>query len=125
MKIIVVLCYYAVFGISSLLYFGITSTEQTVFIHELIKYFQCESLGDEGQVCDPHGFRRLTNPVIKGISYITMSLVPVANLVFVINWKRVEAWSSTCKSKMMFKMKAKHGHEELHNDKSIFDPHSE
>ena len=54
-----------------------------------------------------------------------MSLVPVANLVFVINWKRVGALSSTCKNKMMYKMKAKHGHEEISDDNSIFDPHPE
>lgn len=116
-----VFCYYALFGFITLYYFGITSWEQNDFIIGLKEYFKCKLFGDQRE-CS-HCYRGFTNPEIKGVSYIVMSMIPLANLVFVINWKKVGVFWDHFKSR--FKFKSTDGHEELEESHSVLSPHPE
>ena len=120
-KIMVVLIYYAVFGFVTLLYFGITTWEQSVFILALKEYFECELFGNTRDCSQC--YEQYTSPGIKAVSYITMSLIPVVNLVFVINWKKIGVFIDQAKEKCCISS-ARH---ETANDKdtSAFSPHPE
>jgi hypothetical protein len=92
MKLLVVLFYFIIFGVVSLVHYSIADAQQDEFINGLNVYFDCQSTGlvNGTNDCDPYGhYQRLDNPYFKSIAYIMMGLVPIVNFVFVVQWKAV------------------------------------
>ena len=81
------LCYYVLFGVVGLTYFGISTWEQDKFISATLEYFGCNLLGDHNK-CTPC-FQKYSHPWIEGLCYVSLSFIPVANFIFVVNWKEV------------------------------------
>ena len=119
-KILFVLCYYALFGVISLIYFGITSLEQNNFIAALLEYFECNVFGENTE-CKPC-FQDYTYPAIKSVCYLVMSCIPLANLVFVINWKKAGLLCDKLKAKAP---PTKEHNPSVNDDHSALAPHSE
>ena len=84
-KIILVLCYYAVFAIVGLSYFSIDAAQQVDRIAAIKQYFVCEAAGS-GVECDRSGFSYFGHHVLSVLVYLTLGLIPAVNLTFVINW---------------------------------------
>ena len=84
-KIILVLCYYALFAMVALSYFSIDTAQQEDRIAAVKQYFVCEAAGS-GVECDRSGFSHFGHHVLSVLVYLMLGLIPAVNLTFVINW---------------------------------------
>ena len=91
-KIILVLCYYALFGVSSLTYFSVESIDQDVKIRAIQQYFVCEAAGS-GKECDRSSFDTLGYEGLIIVTYLLLGFIPTVNLTFAVNWS---ATKSSC-----------------------------
>ena len=89
-KIIVVLCYYALFGLVSLSYFAVESSNQDDFLLAIQQYFVCEAVGS-GNECNLSGFDTYEFHFLTILVYMMLGFVPAVNLIFVINWTAARA----------------------------------
>ena len=84
-KIILVLCYYALFGMVTLSYFSVQAAQQEDEVTAIKQYFVCEAVGS-GVECDRSGFDHFGHQGHAVLVYLLLGLIPVVNLTFVINW---------------------------------------
>ena len=84
-KILVVLCYYAIFGIIALSFFAISSAEQEEFINAIEEYFICEGAGSQME-CDRSQFEQYTYSGLVITTFVLLGFLPCVNLIFVIKW---------------------------------------
>ena len=84
-KIMLVLCYYALFGIVSLSLLSVQTTEVEHVIEAIKQYFVCEAAGS-GMECDRSGFDHFAHNGLIFLIYLLLGLMPTVNLIFVINW---------------------------------------
>ena len=84
-KILLVLCYYAIFGIASLTSFAVESANQEDQFRAIQQYFVCEAAGT-GKECDLSAFDEFTKRELVAVVYMLFGLIPAVNLMFVINW---------------------------------------
>ena len=85
MKITLVLCYYALFGLVALSYFSVESAYQEEQFQAIQQYFFCEAVGS-GTECDRSGFGNFGYHGLNILVYLMLGLIPAVNLTFVINW---------------------------------------
>ncbi len=105
------------------MYFGKVAFEQPKFYSALKDYFECELLGNTRNCSQC--YHEYTSPGIKAVAYITMSLIPVVNLVFVINWRKVGVFIDDVKEKCCISVVARHTKIDGDCYNSAFDPHPE
>ena len=89
-KIILVLCYYALFGLVALSYFAVESAGNDDYLLAIQQYFVCEAVGS-GTKCDLSGFDTYEFHFLTILVYMMLGLVPAVNLTFVINWTAARA----------------------------------
>ena len=95
----IALCYYVVFTVVMLLYFGLNTADTDSFIEALETYFRCQALGhlpNQTSQCDPKEHQQYIYPELAAITYFLMAFVTTANLTFVINWSTVAKFCSRC-----------------------------
>ena len=90
MKLTIILCYYAVFGITTVLYFQIELQDQDNLFSSLRTYFTCNHCGKD-EACH-HNYRKYTHTTLRLLSLFVMSLIPMALLIFIVNWKKFFAF---------------------------------
>lgn len=97
-KILFVLCYYVVFGVITLAYFGYTTADQEDFVNGIKSYFTCEASGQRpnSTPCDPDLYLQYNNPELGATTYLLMGLITTANFIFVINWKFTKDKMMSC-----------------------------
>ena len=84
-KILLVLCYYALFGIALLSYLTVGINEEEDNIMAITEYFMCEAAGS-GVECDRSGFDHFGYHGLAVLINLLFGFIPVVNLIFVINW---------------------------------------
>ena len=84
-KIMIVLCYYALFCIVALSDITIEIGERENTTTAITQYFLCEAVGS-GVECDRSGFDHFGYHGLAVLVYLLLGLIPVINLIFVINW---------------------------------------
>ena len=84
-KILIVLCYYFLFGVVSLSYFSIESANREDYLLAIQRYFICEAAGS-GTECDRSGFDNFGYRWVGSLVFLMLGLIPAVNLTFVINW---------------------------------------
>ena len=84
-KIMLVLCYYALFGIALLGYLSVVIDEEEDKIVAITEYFMCEAAGS-GVECDRSGFDHFGFHGLLVLINLLLGFIPVVNLIFVINW---------------------------------------
>ena len=89
-KIILVLCYYALFGMVALSYFSIGAAKQGDEVTAITDYFLCEAVGS-GEECDRSGFEDFGYHGLAVLAYFLLGFIPFVNLIFVINWTVAKA----------------------------------
>ena len=95
----IALCYYVVFTVVMLLYFGLNTADTDSFIEALETYFRCQALGhlpNQTSQCDPKEYQQYIYPELAAITYFLMAFVTTANLTFVISWSTVAKFFSQC-----------------------------
>ena len=89
-KVILVLCYYALFGLVALSYFAVESANQDDYLQAIQQYFVCEAVGS-GMECDRSGFENNNYHFWNILVYMMLGFIPAVNLTFVINWTAARA----------------------------------
>ena len=89
-KIILVLCFYALFSIIALTYFSIGVAHQEDEASAIQQYFICEATGS-GMDCDRSGFDHFGYRGLAVLFYWLLGFIPAVNLIFVINWTMAKA----------------------------------
>lgn len=87
-KVLIVLCYFVLLVVVSLTALAVTIRNSGKFGTTLIEYWQCEATGvDPGKQCDRLYalFEELGPPAMIGISNLLYLILPLVNLIFVIN----------------------------------------
>ena len=84
-KIILVLCFYGLFGVLSMSYFALETAGHEDQYQAIQQYFVCEAVGS-GVECDRSGFENISYFDLVALVYLMLGLVPAVNLTFVINW---------------------------------------
>ena len=89
-KILLVLCYYALFGIVALSHFSIGAAKQEEVATAMTDYFLCEAVGF-GVECDHSGFDHFGYQGLAVVVYFLLGLIQFVSLIFVINWMVAKA----------------------------------
>ena len=93
------LCYYIIFGVVTLAYFGVATADQDLLLNSIETYLRCEAMGhlpNQTSQCNPKEYRQYIYPELSAISYLLMGFIPTANLAFVINWKMTTQKMMSC-----------------------------
>ena len=96
-KILFVLCYYVIFAVIMLVYFGFATADADSFIEALETYLRCQALGhlpNQTSQCDPKEYQQYIYPELAAATYFLLGFVSTANLMFVINWSTVTKFCS-------------------------------
>ena len=89
-KLLFSLCYFAIFGICTILYFQFALQDQTKMVSDLENYFKCKyCLGVTNKTHCNQDYQQYTHTPERAVIYIVMSFLPMALLIFVVNWKKV------------------------------------
>ena len=87
----IIFCYYIAYHILTYTYYIIIIQNLTEIKEELQKYFTCEAKGhDPANPCDKSSLEGLYPPVVKILSSILGFLIPLVNLVFVVDIQEVK-----------------------------------
>ena len=87
-KVLIVLCYFVLLVVVSLTALAVTIRNSGKFATTLVEYWQCEATGvDPGKQSDRLYalFEELGPPALIGISNLLYLILPLVNLIFVIN----------------------------------------
>ena len=87
-KLLFALCYYAVFGVVTILYFQPTLEHQEHFFADIETYYRNNSCPNNSNVYSTFDSKYSYNGR-RAVGYVIMSLIPTALLVFLINWNNV------------------------------------
>ena len=96
-KILFVLCYYVIFAVIMLVYFGFDTSDVDLFTEALQTYFHCQALGhlpNQTSQCDPKEYQQYIYPELAATTYFLMGFITTANLTFVINWSTISKFCS-------------------------------
>ena len=84
-KVLIILGYFIIFGVSALTTFGVTLRNGQNFRNELVTYFLCESTGTSGdKVCSRMGIEQFSTPIPIALTLLLFGLYPVVNLVYAV-----------------------------------------
>ncbi len=92
-KILIVLVYYIAVALGTLGAYSSLARNGKRFREELVKYFTCEAAGT-GEPCDRSGYNEYNIPVLEAFGYFFVGLISVANLVYVLNFRKMRG---TCR----------------------------
>ena len=103
-KLLVVLCYYILFGVTALITFALYTARRDTLIATTIQYFTCEATGHVPGKCDRALFQQHDDIWwLFCVVYILLGLIPTVNLIFVVNFgviqEKVLACCPCCKIK--------------------------
>ena len=87
-KLLFALCYYAVFGIVTILYFQPTLEHQENFFTDIESYYRSNICPNNSSVYSTFD-SKYSFDGRRAVGYVIMSLIPTALLVFLINWNNV------------------------------------
>ena len=93
-KILIVFVYYVFLSSLALFTFSQVTRDDVAFAVALQRYFECESKGvDPDNPCDKSGYESfIVNTALSSISFISLGLYPLVNLVFVIDVQEFKQW---------------------------------
>ena len=93
-KILIILCYYALFAVVSLSYFTAGLEDQDEFLDAIERYFVCEGARSQME-CNRAELEQFTYPGVVIATFVLLGFIPCVNLIFVINWRATKKlWKS-------------------------------
>ena len=85
-KLLIIFSYYIVHHVISYIYYILIIKNLKDGSTEFLKYITCESKGhDSEDPCDKSRLEELQQPALEALNIIFLYLIPVVNLVFVLN----------------------------------------
>ena len=99
-KLLIVFCYYLVTAVISLTASTMGTRNASQSVRNFQDYFFCEQGGyNPDNPCTRSGIEDLTYPSINTFSYMLLSLLPAANLLYAVDYKKLkEFWKSGSKT---------------------------
>ncbi len=83
--------YYVVLATEALVTYTISTNNSANILKELEKYFFCQQKGHNPESpCSLSEIEKLTYPSLTILSYVLLELLPVVNLILIINIKEVK-----------------------------------
>ena len=105
-KLLAVLCYYILFGITALVSFAFYLAQKETLTATTIQYFTCEATGHVPGKCDRGLFEQHDDIWwLICISFILLGFIPTVNLIFVVNFGEVRGRLLACCPHCMSKQK--------------------
>ncbi len=96
-KLVIIFAYFIVLEVVGFVVFSLSQRNASQLTQEIGKYFTCELNGhDPSNPCDRTAFERFLHPTASIISYILLLLIPLVNMVYVMDFQFL-------RSKMSFK----------------------
>ena len=90
-KILLLLSYFIVFGITSLVNFSISINEANPFLDDLFRYFECNLFGSDPKCEDiRQDFEKHLKPGLNSATYILLALITWVHLLFAIQAQDVK-----------------------------------
>ena len=83
-KVLIVLLYMVPVGVLAATGVTVFTRDAPRFEEELGKYFLCEAIPSPGQPCTG-GYRKYSHPVVTIIAAVLVGLLPLVNLIFIID----------------------------------------
>ncbi len=97
-KLVIIFVYFIAFEVSSLISFSLSQRNASQLMQEIGKYFTCELNGhDPASPCNRTAFERYQHPTVGIFSNILLFLVPLVNLVYVVDFKLLRSKMSSKK----------------------------
>ena len=87
-KILILFLYYVILIIFATVGFVLNTRNAAKYDEEILQYFLCEATPIPGQPC-ARGYRQYSHPFTVKVSVLLLEIVPMLNLVFVIDTKMV------------------------------------
>lgn len=97
----IIFIYFVIFGAFAVTVFTLGTKDALKAAEEFRKYFICEAIPKPGQVCE-RGFMQFSQPVLTTLATVFLGLIPVPNLVFVIDSKHIKWLCRRCRDKQWF-----------------------
>ena len=99
-KIIIIFLSVMVFGVYTMVHFGVVTGTTDEKIELLTKYFFCEASGHVPGRCDRKALEQyLYQNYMSIFAYVLLGIIPIAILNFVVNWEKL--WKSLKKTVLM------------------------
>ena len=94
-------CYYVVLAVLALTAFTLGTRHAPTFVKNVQRYFFCEQRGHNPSMpCNRMDFEKHTFPFVTTLSYISLALFPVVNLLYAVNIQELkELWGKWLKSR--------------------------
>jgi len=92
-KILILSCYFAVFGIIALINVSISIRDADIILDKLFAYFTCQAAGYRGPhtcAAERDDLESYLKPELNGATYFLLGLVPWTNLLFAIQVKDIK-----------------------------------
>ena len=86
------------FAVITLFYIQTLTENEGKYFNALQEYFRCEYFG-EGNNCQSD-YEKYAYPYSRAACYLVMSMIPFANLVFLINWTKTRSYILNIKSRL-------------------------
>ncbi len=104
LRILIVFCYFVIFGLIVLSTFTVAMINLRSFMIEIKKYFECEAVGvgllvtNGNSNCEEErkAVENLVNPITTTIALIVLGFYPAINLVYVMHCRELKERCSCC-----------------------------
>ena len=84
-------CYYVVLATITLIAFTLATRNAPIFVKKVQRYFFCEQGGhNPSNPCIRSDFEKHLYPSVATLSFISLSLYPVVNLLYAANFQKIK-----------------------------------
>ena len=89
-KLLLVLSYYIIAGVSGLVYFAVFTADLDMIRKTVASYFLCEAFGHVPGKCDRTHLQRFWTWWLQGLTYLFIGCIPLVYMTFVVNFTTVK-----------------------------------
>jgi len=92
-KILILSCYFIIFGIITLVNISITNRDSNAVLHRMLKYFDCQARGSSANNTCSEEYDELdsySKSELNGITYFLLCFIPWSNLLFAIKFSHIK-----------------------------------
>ena len=89
-----IFCSFIVFGVYTMAFVSLVTTNLNRLIDGLTEYFACEASGHVPGRCSREVFEKYSYPYVSMVAYVLLGIVPITHLNYVLNWRAMCTWNT-------------------------------